>query len=571
MLSRDRVLISLSRLFFLAAGIFICLGVAMIVIGYPAPEWLPRFLGRKSIRKIFQFIFVLGAAALLIHPKRRERCDRLFSALTALSQNGRGIWVLIGIYGLLFLWNQVSSYLSININFLPFSFYDYMLQYLGQGYVNYTGLLHGFYHANNILYILYPLWYLVKTPLLLVMIHGPLLALGALPLFLLTRRIFPHSWIPLAVSFFYLNSRYLLNLLEMDFLVEDFYPILIFLAVYCLVSGRRTIFFAIVFSILLIKEDAALYMAALGAFLLFVPDRRTYGIGAVTLACGYAFFLSQIFMSMTHNDMLYGSLENFQATGAGPAQVLHYHLTHPFIYFDHLFGTPEKIRTMTKLLVSTFFLPLFSPWILLVLAALLPLFARGDTHFVDLNFHYAAVVLSFLFVAFVMGIRNLDRFLAKVPAREHIWRTIFCLLLVASGGNYLSHGWRFFQTETIRDVRNIPQDAILVTQGPLLPYAGYRKFNFYMAGPFEKPEHPYHGIYDNADYYFAARSANAYPYTREWLEKKIQTLKSDPRLELIKDDGERVLLKRRGEPYPIPSGMDPIDLDIKTTLRTAKR
>ncbi len=539
----------------------------MIVIGYPAPEWLPHFLGRKSIRKIFQFVLILSAAALLVHPKRKEGCDRFFSALTVLSQNGRGIWVLVGVYSVLFLWNQLSSYLSVEINFLPFSFYDYMLRYFWQGYIGYTGLLHGFYHANNILYFLAPLWYVFQNPLLLVVLHGPVLALGAFPLFLLARRIFPQSWIPLAVSFLYLNFRYILNLLEMDFLAESFYPFLIFFVLYFLVAGKRVAFFIFTFLVCLTKEDAPLYMAALGGFLIFIPGRRTYGIGLAVLAVGYAVFLSRIFLPITHNDILTASMKNFRETGTGAAEVLRFHLTHPFIYFDHLFGSPEKLKTILKLLEFTLFIPLLSPWCLLVLVALLPPFAQGDTNFVDLRFHYSAVVLPFLFMALLMGVRNLDRILAKTPVREWVWRLLFFLLLSVSGGNYMSHSWKLFQLETIREIRRIPAEAVLVTQGHLLPYAGYRKFNFYMAPPYERENNSYHGIYDNADYYFFARSVNCYPYDQQWLEGKIRKLKADPRLELVKDDGERVLFKRRGGSYPVPAEMTPIDFNLKNRGR----
>jgi len=106
-------------------------------------------------------------------------------------------------------------------------------------------------------------------------------------------------------------------------------------------------------------------------------------------------------------------------------------------------------------------------------------------------------------------------------------------------------------------VKAIPRDALLVTQGHLLPYAGYRLVNFYFAWPYERENHPFHEAYQNADYYFLARSVNAYPNDLKWLEKKIEDLKQDEKLELVYDDGERVLLKRKRESYQVPEHLNP--------------
>jgi len=546
----------------LLAVLTACLGFVLIVAGYPAPHWVPKAFGTKSLRKVFQLFFILSFAGVLIHPKRREWCDRFFSSLTEASRGEGGILVLVGIYSLLFLWNQLTAYFSADIHFLPFSFYDYMLHYVWLGKVNYTGLLHGFYHANNLLYFLAPLWYLFKTPLLLVILHGPLLALGAFPLFLLTRRIFPESWVPLSVSFFYLNFRYLLNLLAMDFLVESFYPLLIFFCAYFVISGRRTAFWVSVLFVLLIKEDAPFYMLGFGLFLLFVRERRSYGLGAILLSLLYAVFLTKVFLPWTGSHILTASAKNFSQTGGSPGEILKYHLTHPGVYFKHLFWSHEKLKTILKLLQSTFFIPLFSPWCLLVLTALLPPFARGDVSFVDLRFHYSAIVTPFLLIAFVMGLRSLGRLLDRTGFREVFFRVFFLALIGVTGGNYATNSLRSFQLETIRQASQIPQEAIVLSQGHLLPYLGYRTYNLYFAEPFERTRNPYHEIYDNADYYFLARSVNPYPYDRAWVEKKIARLKGDPRLELLYDDGERVLLKRKGEPYPVPPGNIPVSFDF---------
>jgi len=547
MLRPNTVFKTLSMPLFLLAGLTGILCVVMIIMGYPAPEWLPKAFGSKSVRKIYQLFLILVTAGILIHPNRKAWVSTVFTHLTKWCQGYKGISILIGTYSILFLWNQITSYLTTNINFLPFSFYDYMLHYFWLGKINFTGMLHWFYHANNILYALAPFWLLFKHSLFLIIIYGPLLALGALPLFLLSRRLFPNTWLPLAIAFLYLNFRYLLNLLEMNFLAEAFYPLLIFAVLYFWVSNKFTGFLFSILLVLLTKEDAPFYVLALGFFLLFFKGKRKFGMAAGALAIAYGIFLTQFFFSATDSNILAGSANNFQDAGSGSREVLIHYLTHPWVFLEKLFWPYAKIKTQLKLLQLTLYLPLLSPWYLLVLAALVPPFSMwndANAHFVDLRFHYSAVVIPFLFFAFVSGLQNLSGFLNKFPWKEYFLRTFFLAALLLSGGNYLSHSISHFQTKTISEISKLPPEAIIVTQGHLLPYIGYRTFNMYFSGPYEKENHPYHTLYENADYYFLARSVNAYPYDKNWLESKILKLKKDPKLQLIYDDGDRVLLKR---------------------------
>jgi len=543
---------SVSWIFLALSALAALLGIFMILHGYPAPEWLPRCFGTKSVRKIYQLFLLLLALGVLALPNRARRLDQIFSFLKNCSAGPWAVTALLVFYSALFLWNQVTAYLALQVNFLPFSFYDYMLYYLSLGKVNFTGLLHWFYHANNILVVLFPLWLLVKSPLLLVVCHGPLLALAALPLFLASRRIFPDHWIPIAIAFFYLNFRFLLNLLEMDFLAESFYPLLILTAFYFLVARRRALFFCSLVFLLLVKEDAAFYVLSLGLFLLFFRTRRSYGLGAVVLALCYSFFLVKVFLPGTENAILVGSAKNYRQWGATPAEVVKTALAQPLAHLATLFWPAAKLKTQMKLLEMTFFVPLLTPWYLMVLVALFPCFAQGSdlySNFTDIRFHYSAVVIPFLFIALASGLGNLNHLLRRSPWRENLLRLFFFLLVLVNGGHYLSHRIEAPRLETIRKIQEIPRAALLVTQGHLLPYAGYRTFNFYFSEPYERPSHPYHFIYQNADYYFVSRLAPSYPYGEDWAGGKIRELGKDPHLELVYDDGENALFKRKLEPY----------------------
>ena len=99
--------------------------------------------------------------------------------------------------------------------------------------------------------------------------------------------------------------------------------------------------------------------------------------------------------------------------------------------------------------------------------------------------------------------------------------------------------------ETIRAARSIPDDHDVVTHGHLLPYVGYRTNNFYFAKTFDNPKHPVHQSYANADYYLIDFTVNPYPVDKNYLIKKLEALKQDPRYEYqIQSDNRHLFFRK---------------------------
>ncbi len=533
----------LSYLLLAASAAALVLIGYLLVSGFPAPEWL-SFVKLKDIRKPFQLFFALFLLSMIVHPDWRQKFSRLNSALATQT----AFWLLISLYLILFAWHEIAEFLAIQINFIPFGFYDYMLYYFFHGQWHYTGLLHGFYHINNAMLLLAPIWKYFQSPLLLVFSYPVILVSAAIPLYYLARRFFSGSALPFVVVFSYLNYRYLENMLEMNFTVEGFYPLFLFALIYFAVAQKWVWYGLFLLLTLSVKEDAPFYLAAFGFLLLWMREKRIAGAVTIIAAVGYYFFIRHFLVAWTGSDIFSGTFANFKQYGSNLFEIAGYFLLNlPHVFMD-LLGNKDVIKTLTKSFGHLLFLPVFSPWTLAALAALFPLFVRGGESFVNLQFQYAGPFIGFLFPALVDGLRRIwGRLIVFPKAREVIFAGILIALVFLNGGNFRIPHFDDEELKTIAFAVTIPEDSVLVTHGHLLPYVGYRKYNFYFMEPMEDASrhHPDRPVYENADYYYLARNVNPYPMDAGFLDKKLAELKARSDYDLVEDDGTRYVFKRK--------------------------
>ena len=510
------------------------------VLGFPVPVIQETFLKSKSLRKPFEFSFLFFVLGVLIHPNREKILGTIKEKAERFAAWPGSIWVLSFTYFLLFLWGQITRYLSLEINFIPFLFYDYMLWFFEQGKFCFTGFLHGYYHVNLILLLVYPVWKVFHSTWVLHVAQPLIAALAAVPFFFWTRDQMKNPLLALIAAFLFLNYRYLQNVLSVNFAVELFYPLFIFSAVFFASRRMNFFYYLSVLLGLLIKEDAPLYFGALGFAYLIARDWRR-GLTTLFLSAGYGLFILKVFLPWSGSTILKGDEGNFELR---PTELFQ----KPWIVIRELFIPKEKIETIFKLTSKLIFLPFASPWFFLVLAAILPLFFRpwqpiaeqSVDQFLELSLYYSAPVLPFLFLAFVHGWTRLKTSRLYGPA--WIRWAVPGLLIFLNAFNFRPEHFTKEDLATIQTAKTLPRDQVVVTQGHLLPYLGYRKWNFYIAGHYAN-EKESREAYLNPDYYFFDFGANAYPLTPQQLRDKADALKNDSRYQIRHEDQRRLLLE----------------------------
>ncbi len=516
--------------------------VYLLVIGFPVPDWVNEITKMKDIRKPFQLFLVLFLAAILIHPKRMKKLN----CLNGILSTQKAFWALAAVYTLLFSWHEIAEYLAIEINFIPFGFYDTMLYYIGQGKIHFTGYLHGFYHINNGMFLLWPVWQIFQSSLVLIFAYPVILVSAAIPLYYLARRYFSGSALPLVIAFCYLNYRYLQNMIEMNFTVESFYPVFILSAVYFAVTQKWIGYGLFVLLTLSVKEDAPFYMIAFGVILLFMRGKRWAGAATIAASAAYFYWIHEILVAWTGSDIFVRDAKNFREYGATPFEVIkHFVFNLPDVIRDFL-GTKEARKTLIKAFGHLLFLPVLSPFAVPSLAALFPLFMQGGASFTGLQFQYAAPFIGFIFAALVDALRRLKNWTDRIPKIQgFVIAGLAVTLVFLNGGNFKIPRVDAEDLKTIAMAKSVPAEALFVTHGHLLPYIGYREKNYYFQQPYEKPDNPEHTSYANADYYLLARGVNLFPMDEGWFEAKLAELKARPDYELVQDDGVRYLFRKK--------------------------
>ncbi len=136
-------------------------------------------------------------------------------------------------------------------------------------------------HASFIYLILVPLYVLAPRPETILVAQAVLLALAALPLFLLARRLLESNAAALLVSVLYLLHPAVQGAGFYDFHELAFAPVLFFAAAYALETRSKALLWSSTVLLLLVKEDCAFIVGGLGLIALMNRRVRT---GASLLA-----------------------------------------------------------------------------------------------------------------------------------------------------------------------------------------------------------------------------------------------------------------------------------------------
>jgi len=345
----------------------------------------------------------------------------------------------------------------------------------------------------------------------------------------------------LVAAFLYLNFRFMQNVLLANFAVEIFYPLFIFSTVYFASKKKEGFYYLALLLGLLVKEDSVIYFGSLGLFFMLTPSHRRRGFITLLASVLYFVFILKVFVPWSGNDIFRGDIRNYAKWGPSPQEMAQSLLRRPWVFASELILPFEKVRTLWKLTSKLLFLPLLSPWFLLVLISLYPVFFQGGKYFVELAFHYGAPTLPFLFLALVDGLSRIRKaeILKKFPL---VLGVGIGLLIFLNGFNLRPLHFDREDLKTISLAKSLGQESVVVTQGHLLPYLGYRKWNFYIAEPYGIREDT-RQAYLNPDYFLFDFEANAYPLSPEQLRQMADSLKKDPRYEAVHEDGRRLLLK----------------------------
>lgn len=278
-------------------------------------------------------------------------------------------------------------------------------------------------HVSLIVFVLAPLYAVVRHPLTLLFLQSATLGLGALPVFGIARRVLGHDGVALSFSALYLLHPAVGYTNLFEFHPEVLATSGLLAAFWALTAGRFGLTLLFTSLALACREDVALVVLGMGLLALRSRRPRRFGITLLGLA-GFSLVLSfAVFRPAFESAAVeYGRM--YDAWGTTPAEIAGNLLRDPLRAVSAFFSSPGspqdellKRHYWPHMLGPLLFLPLLSPGTLLMALPVLAehfLSSRPQQHW--LLFQYTALVTPVFVIAAVQGLANLLRMVARTPA-----------------------------------------------------------------------------------------------------------------------------------------------------------
>lgn len=312
-------------------------------------------------------------------------------------------------------------------------------------------------HFSPIFILLLPVYILHQHPSTLLVMQSVALGAAAIPLYLFGRTRLKSPFAAMVVALLYLVNPAIHDVNTVNEFHElSFVVPLIFLAFYALEVERTRLYVLAVTGILLVKEDVALTVCALGLYVMLIEGRRR--LGAITFVTGAAWFVlvTQLVIPAFRGPNGRIPYLGYDYLGNGVAGIIRGLLTRPLPLW-HVLTASAKLRYLFWLLLPVSFIVLLAPEVLLVAApASLIILASTFPLTYALFAHYVAPVVPVLFIAAIISIGRVQQ-IARHAVRGRIVNgvcTAAVLLSLVAGTAYAQVRLHKIPTQVV--VRAVP-------------------------------------------------------------------------------------------------------------------
>jgi len=246
-------------------------------------------------------------------------------------------------------------------------------------------------------------------PRILLVFQTLVLASGALPVFLLTRKYLPEWPVLSAIMVFaYLLSPALLGLNIFDFHPVSLATPLLLYAILAL-EYKRYVWFVIACVLAgACKEDIPLALAMLGILLIWKYKLRRLGLvfffgGLLWSLLAFAVIIPHFYPGAQSNNFWY----RYETLGNSPGAAIANLFLHPWVFFA-TFITMDRVYYLAGLFRSAGFLSLLAPeWLLPALPSLAVNLLSTDPLTYSGAYQYNAAIIPFVILAAIHGTRRL--------------------------------------------------------------------------------------------------------------------------------------------------------------------
>lgn len=304
------------------------------------------------------------------------------------------------------------------------------------------GTLHGYFlrsttgalatrlegHTDLFLVLLVPFYALWPSPKLLLLAQVVIAGLGALPLYLISKKLLKSTSAGLVFALAYLINPLLGASLLFDFHALTLVSSFLLFAFYFLLEKRYIFYFIFILLALSCKEEISLLILALGIYVYFKHNRK---VGIATSLMGALWFMLAFgiiiphFSSNHENKFL---VERYSYHGGSQKDILKSFLTRPGLTLINLLDY-HKLVYFLYLILPWGALVIFSPFILLALPSFLIYVFSNFWPMYSGGYQYSSVMVFYLAIGTILGIRF---WLKRFPHERSLLFGLLLYLFLAS-------------------------------------------------------------------------------------------------------------------------------------------
>ncbi|MBU6389864.1 DUF2079 domain-containing protein, partial [Patescibacteria group bacterium] len=393
-------------------------------------------------------------------------------------------------------------------------------------------------HADTMLILLAPLYWIVASPYVLLAVQVLAVAAGAIGIYLIGKAALHHRGLALLSAFTYLMFPPLQYAVGSEFHSETVTTSCLIFAFYFLYTRRYWPFAVFALLSLTGKETMAFMVAMLGIYALWT--KRDWRVGLATIGISGVWFyvlLWYLMPSARSDGAAHFALSYYSQFGGTPAQIFSTLVLKPWTWIANLLR-PDQALYLFYFFLPTALLPLLSPLIfLLALPELMLNMLSNDPAMHSIQFQYTSSIIPFACIAMVFGLARLRAWIAPhLGSRTVPILVVYCLIGLAIGT------WVWSPLPGMREAnltpftthlpagkdldklsRSLPKNASVSTTDHLSPHFSERE-NIY---PFPQ------GIGD-ADYLIIKDDDDPLGFS-SWdaMQQQILELRTDPRYNRI--------------------------------------
>lgn len=336
-------------------------------------------------------------------------------------------------------------------------------------------LSHFAVHVSPIFYLLLPGYYVFSSPVYLEIAQAVILASGLIPLYLLSRHFKLGEKSILMISIAYsmfpaLAGGCFYDLHENKFLT----PILLWLF-WFLEKERWLGVYICAFLTLMVKEDAAIYVACIALFLFFC--RKKFLHGSIIFTCSMSYFAVIIAILNKYGDgAMIGRYDNYISDPkAGLLSIVKTLFINPVYLVEQVF-TKDKMIFLLLMLLPVAMIPLISKklsQLILLIPMLVVNLMSNYSYQHSIRFQYTYGVIAILFYLTVLNLPeirdSLKKYLLPFMATAAV---IFSMGQIKGQAQYLPIYIKNYGTiQTIDSALEIiPKDASVRASAFLIPH-----------------------------------------------------------------------------------------------------